>query len=167
MTLRSRSRRHRSHLPSHRKGKLLSYEFFPPPSSVPKFFPRLSRATSSHVQGLVPPFLFTCRPLFRPSGKLLREKREADARSRIPNYGFVFPRRYLLFHGGVHQMNEDGKPSKGEGNPRLPLLSFSFYTFCPSLLLLLPLLLLPFLSFFFLSFSPHSPFDCAFSIEGQ
>lgn len=119
---------------------------FPPPSITPancfrtNFFPRsfrLSRTTSLHVQGLAPPFPFTCSR--QPSRKLLQKAR--SRRSRIPNYGFVFPRRYLLFHGSVHRMNEQGKPSKGKANdclshPYFSLSSFSivlyFFSFSSS-----------------------------------
>lgn len=103
--------------------KLLSYKFFP-------FRFRLE-ATRSRTYtepcSPPPPFPSTCSAL----GKFF------GARSRrgwIPKYGFVFPRRYLLFHGGVHRMNEEGKARRVvEPTTSLPS-SLSLFVGCSFLL---------------------------------
>lgn len=56
-------------------------------------------------------------------------------RGRIPKCGFVFPRRYLLFHGAVHRMNEKRQPLRDRSSsPRSSrFLSFASTFFSLSL----------------------------------
>ena len=125
----------------------------PPPSINPancspyKFFSHPS-FSSSHVQRAHdPPFPFTCSAPPQPfeklpllSSPLLSSKMEEVDAAGIPNCGFVFPRRYLLFHAGVHRMNEEGKlegwtdDDDDGGSPFSPL----FLPFSSSLFLLFP-----------------------------
>lgn len=110
------------------------YKFFPFPSFLPR-----ARTYNAHD----PPLPFTCPTHLAPSKKLaplLSMLEQVDA-AGIPNCGFVFPRRYLLFHAGVHGVNEEGK-LEGWTDDDSP--------FSPLFLSLSPLLLL----FFQLFFSP-------------
>lgn len=146
MTSRSRTHRHRS-----------------TPQIAPRtnFFPTLP-SSSSHVQRAHdPPFPFTCstppQPFEKLSFPLLPILEEVDA-AGIPNCGFVFPRRYLLFHAGVHRMNEEGKlEGWTDDSPFSPLL--------------LPFFLSLLLFLFYFPFpplpSPRIPFECARSFSDR
>ena len=164
MTLRSRSRRHRSHLPSHRS-KLLSYEFFPPPRFGAEVLPEVVSGDKFARTRSRSAFPIHLPCLSRPFGETSpdeagsrREKSDSKVRICFSTSLFTFSRRRAPDEWGA---------SKGEGSP------FSSYTFLStfsssssssSSLSSSS----SFSSFsFFLSFSPHSPFDYVFSIEGQ
>lgn len=145
MTSRSPTRRHRS-----------------TPQIAPRtnFFPTLrSRARTyneltTRLSHSPAPLLFSPSRSFLSSPLLFSKMEEVDA-AGIPNCGFVFPRRYLLFHAGVHRMNEEGKlegwtdDDDDVGSPFSPLF-------------------LPFSSSPFLLFPFPSPLPClAFHSNGR
>lgn len=104
--------------------KLLPVQIFFPP-----FLPLVS---SSHVQRSRPAFpIHHSSALREASSPLLPSPcwEEVDA-AGIPNCGFVFPRRYLLFHAGVHRMNEEGK-LEGWTDDDLPLSPLFLPFFLP------------------------------------
>lgn len=137
MTSRSRTRRHRS-----------TPQIAPRTNFFPSFL-ELARTTLttrlSHS-----PVPLTSKKL----APLLSMLEQVDA-AGIPNCGFVFPRRYLLFHAGVHGMNEEGKLEgwTDDDSPFSPL----FLPFSPP-----PFLFFNFSSLLFFS-SPSIPFECFLS----